>query len=307
MKQINTSRVWFYGVACTFLGLFNLSLHASEQVIPAHPRAELEINKAAEEDEPINFILSSAQRIGAEVTFEHVVKVFGAVSSNTYRMPSDLKRADTVDWFKQQISSLGGKIEFECEQRDCGRATIWTSDIFGERVLSASDVNQNYLAVALDKDDVQHLLMIYVVERSNRRVYAHVVEILPSERVVFDDPVDVSSELLRRGTVKLPNIVPDSQGSLSAEALEDLKSLAETELQEFADEEIYVVCHVNGPYATDELLEHSRTCAEQIHEIFEEQGLNVVPFGNGPLSPLERIPVSRVELVIPRLLRQESD
>ena len=305
MKKMSTSRVWFCGVVCTLLGLLNLNLYALEQVIPAHPRAELEINKEAEEDEPINFILSSAQRIGAEVTFERVIKVFGAVSSNTYRMPSDLKRSDTVEWFKRQITSLGGEIEFECEQRDCGRATIWTSDIFGERVLSASDVNQNYLAVALDKDDVQHLLMIYVVERSNRRVYAHVVEIVPTERVAFDVPVDVSSELLRRGTVRLPNIVPDSQGSLSAEALEDLKNLAEAELQEFADEEIYVVCHVNGPYTPDELLEHSQTCAEQIQEVFEEQGLNVVPFGTGPLSPLEQHPVSRVELVIPRLLRQE--
>lgn len=307
MREISTSRVWVCGVACTLLGLLNLSVHASEQVIPAHPRAELEINEVSEDDEPINFILSSAQRIRNEVTFELAIKVFGSVSSNTYRMPSDLKRSDTTDWFKQQITSLGGEIEFECEQRDCGRATIWASDIFGERVLSASDVNQNYLAVTLDKDDVQHLLMIYVVERSNRRVYAHVVEILPGERVAFDAPVDVSSELLRRGTVRLPNVIPDSQGSISTEDLESLRTLAETELQEFADEEIYVVCHVNGPYATEELLEYSRSCSEQIQKIFEEQGLNVVPFGTGPLSPIEQTPVSRVELVIPRLLKQELE
>ncbi|MXZ55843.1 MAG: DUF4892 domain-containing protein [Gammaproteobacteria bacterium] len=307
MKELSTSRDWFCSITCMLVGLFSLSLHASEQVIPAHPRAELEIKEVSEDDEPINFILSSAQRIRNEVTFERAIKVFGSVSSNTYRMPSDLKRLDTTDWFKQQITSLGGEIEFECEQRDCGRATIWASDIFGERVLSASDVNQNYLAVALEKDDVQYLLMIYVVERSNRRVYAHVVEILPSERVAFDAPVDVSSELLRRGTVTLPDVVPDSQGTISTEDLESLRTLAETELQEFVDEEIYVVCHVNGPNATEELLEYSRGCAEQIQEVFEDQGLNVVPFGNGPLSPIEQTPVSRVELVIPRLLKQELE
>lgn len=307
MKELSTSRDWFCSITCMLVGLFSLSLHASEQVIPAHPRAELEINAVSEDDEPINFILSSAQRIRNEVTFERAIKVFGSVSSNTYRMPSDLKRSDTTDWFKQQITSLGGEIEFECEQRDCGRATIWASDIFGERVLSASDVNQNYLAVALEKDDVQHLLMIYVVERSNRRVYAHVVEILPNERVAFDAEVDVSSELLRRGTVTLPDVVPDSQGAISTEDLESLRTLAETELQEFADEEIYVVCHVNGPYATEELIEYSRGCAEQIQEVFEDQGLNVVPFGTGPLSPIEQTPVSRVELVIPRLLKQELE
>ena len=307
MNKISTSQVWFYGIACSLLGLLSFSLHASDQVIPAHPRAELELNKVSEEDEPVNFILSSAQRIRNEVAFERVIKVFGSVSSNTYRMPSDLKRSDTTDWFKRQIASLGGEIEFECEQRDCGRATIWTSDIFGERVLSASDVNQNYLAVALDKDDVQHLLMIYVVERSNRRVYAHVVEILPRERVAFDVPVDVSSELLRRGTVRIPNVVPDSQGAISTEDLEVLTTLAETELQEFADEEMYVICHVNGPFSTEELLEYSRSCAQQIQKIFQENGLNVVPFGTGPLSPIEQTPVSRVELVIPRLLRQELD
>ncbi|MYD45293.1 MAG: DUF4892 domain-containing protein [Gammaproteobacteria bacterium] len=307
MKEIKTSQVWLFGVTCTLLGLLNVSLHASEQVIPAHPRAELEINNVSDEDEPINFILSSAQRISNDVAFERAIKVFGTVSSNTYRMPSDLNRLDTTDWFKHQITSLGGEIEFECEKRDCGRATIWATDIFGERVLSASDANQNYLAVALDKDDVQCLLMIYVVERSNRRVYAHVVEIRPNERITFDAPVDISSELLRRGTVRLPNVIPDSQGGLSTEELESLTTLAETDLQEFANDEIYIVCHVNGPYTTEKLLEHSRTCAEQIQAIFEDQGLNVVPFGTGPLSPLEQNPVSRVELVIPRLLKQETD
>ena len=307
MKTITSNRIWIFGVACVTLLSFGASLLAEEQVIPAHPRSELEVSTESDEDAPFNFILSSAQRIRNEVTFEHAIKVFGPVSSNTYRMPPDLKRSETTDWFKRQVTSVGGEIEFECEQRDCGRATIWASDIFKERVLTASDVNQNYLAVALNKDDVQHLVMIYVVERSNRRVYAHVVEIVPNERVVFGAPVDVSSELLRHGTVRLTNIVPDSEGLLSLEELEDLRELAQTELQEFADEEIYVVCHVNGPHATEVLLEHSRECAEQIVEILEEIGLNVVSFGTGPLSPIEQNPVSRVELVIPRLLRQELE
>ncbi|MXZ44165.1 MAG: hypothetical protein F4Z01_04200, partial [Gammaproteobacteria bacterium] len=95
--------------------MFGFSLHASDQVLPAHPRAELEITSVSEEDEPINFILSSVQRIRTEVVFERAIKVFGPVSSNTYRMPSDLKRSDTTDWFKRQITTLGGEIEFECE------------------------------------------------------------------------------------------------------------------------------------------------------------------------------------------------
>ena len=306
MKTTSTNRNWLIGIACA-LWMFGAGLLVAEQVLPAHPRAELEVNTQSDDDAPIDFILSSAQRIRNEITYEHAVKVFGPVSSNTYRMPQDLKRSETTDWFKQQITSLGGEIEFECEQRDCGRATIWASDIFKERVLSASDVNQNYLAVALNKDDVQHLAMIYVVERSNRRVYAHVVEIVPNERVEFGTPVDVSSELLRHGTVRLSNVVPDSEGLLSSEELEELRELAQTELQEFADEEIYVVCHVNGPHATEVLLEHSQDCAAQIVEIFEEVGLNVVSFGTGPLSPIEQNPTSRIELVIPRLLRQELE
>lgn len=303
---INT-RSCCIGAMCAVVWLISSSLLASEQVIPAHPRASLDINEVSEQDEPLNFILSSAQRIRREVTFERVIKVFGPVSSNTYQMPSDLKRSDVTDWFKQQIATLGGRIEFECEQRDCGRATIWATDIFRERVLSASDVNQNYLAVSIDRDEIQHLLMIYVVERGNRRVYAHVVEIIPSERVTIDTPVDVSSELLRYGTVRIPNVVPDSQGALSAEALAELEHLAQNELQEFSSDEIYVVCHVNGPYRTEELLKYSEDCAAKVEAIFEEEGLNVVPFGTGPLSPIERTAVSRIELVIPRLLRRESE
>ena len=307
MNSITNTRAVVFGTICTLLWMTGSSLVASEQVIPAHPRASLDINEVSEQDEPLNFILSSAQRIRREVTFERVIKVFGPVSSHTYQMPSDLKRSNVTEWFKQQIASLGGRIEFECEQRDCGRATIWATDIFRERVLSASDVNQNYLAVSIDKDDVQHLVMIYIVERGNRRVYAHVVEIIPNERVAIDTPVDVSSELLRYGTVRIPNVVPDSQGALSAEALAELENLAKNELQEFSSDEIYVVCHVNGPHRTAELLEYSDECAAKVVAIFEEEGLNTVPFGTGPLSPFERTAVSRVELVIPRLLRRESE
>lgn len=307
MNTTTNTRACCIGAMCAVLCLTAGSLLAFEQVIPAHPRASLDINEVSEQDEPVNFILSSAQRIRREVAFERVIKVFGPVSSNTYQMPSDLKRSDVTDWFKQQIATLGGRIEFECEQRDCGRATIWATDIFRERVLSASDINQNYLAISIDKDEIQHLVMIYVVERGNRRVYAHVVEIIPSERVTFDTPVDVSSALLRYGTVRIPNVVPDSQGALSAEALSELENLAQNELQEFSSDEIYVVCHVNGPYRTEELLEYSEDCAAKVEAIFEEEGLNVVPFGTGPLSPIERTAVSRIELVIPRLLRRESE
>ena len=307
MRLLKFRRTWHSVTVGALLSLAGTTLIGNEQVIPAHPRASLEIESMSEQDEPTNFILSSAQRIRHEVTFEHAIKVFGSVSSNTYLMASDLGRTEVSEWYKQQIASLGGKIEFECERRDCGRATIWASDIFQQRVLSASDINQHYLAVSLNKDDEQHLAMIYVVERGNRRVYAHVVEIVPNERVTFNAPIDVSSELLQHGTVRLESVVPDSEGLLSLEALEELRDLAETELQEFSDKQIYVVCHVNGPHDAEELLEHSKACAERIVEIFEETGLNVVPFGTGPLSPLEQTAVSRVELVIPRLLRQEFE
>ena len=307
MTSFVFSRVCLYVVPSVLIGITHTSLYGTEQVIPAHPRASLEIQETSEQEEPTNFILSSVQRIRHEVTFERTIKVFGIVSSNTYQMPADLRRSDVVDWFKQQITPLDGDIKFECEERDCGRATIWASNIFKERVLTTSDINQQYLAVVLNRDDIQHLVMIYVVERNNRRVYAHVVDIVPNERITIDAPIDVSSELSRYGIARIPNVVPDSEGSITSEGLEELQKLAQNELQEFTDDEIYVVCHVNGPQSAEELLELSKICAEQVIEIFEESGLNVVPFGMGPLSPIERTAVSRIELVIPRLLRREIE
>lgn len=294
------------GVLYALLWVPSFDLYAAELALPVHPRGRLEINQVAVADEPINFILSSAQRIRHEITFERVIKVFGTVSSSTYRMPSDLKRSDVTEWFKQQIESLEGKIEFECQQRDCGRATIWATDIFQERVLSTSDANQNYLAVSIDIDDRQHLVMIYVVERGNRRVYAHVVEITPNQRITIDTPVDVVNELLSFGRVRLPAVVPDSLGSIPPETLDQLRELAQSELQALSEDEMYVVCHIYGSLSTEQLLEHSLLCAEQVVEVLKEQGLKVVPFGAGPLAPSEQTADSRIELVIPRLVRRET-
>ena len=259
----------------------------------------------SEDVTPYDFIVAPVERIKREINFKRVIHVDGRVRSETYEMSSDTSREEAMDWYREELLSAGGEIVFECEARDCGRAAIWGGSIFKLRVLSAFDSKQHYLAAALKNELSTELFSIYVVERGNQKVYAHVVQVSVDGEVDLGTNQDFSAILARHGQVVVEGVVPDRQGELNDDALERLKALTD-ELVPFT-ENIYVVCHVYGSRSSELLLEQSQSCAESAAQTLnDEADIEVIPFGAGPLAPLQGgIPQSRVEIVVPALLRRE--
>lgn len=278
---------------------------AEELLLDALPRSTSVDSYTSDEVAPYDFIAGPVERIRREIIFERVIRVDGRVRSETYEMSSSTSREDAMDWYREALVSAGGEIVFECEARDCGRAAIWGGSIFKLRVLSAFDSKQHYLTAALQTEQSTELFSIYVVERGNRKVYAHVVQVTVDGEVDLGTNLDFSGTLARHGQVIVEGVVPDKQGKLSDDALNQLKELAD-QLLAFS-ESIYIVCHVYGSRSSDRLLEQSQSCAESAAQILnDEADIEVIPFGAGPLAPREgSVPQSRVEIVVPALLRRE--
>lgn len=271
------------------------------------PRSTIEIESMSEQVTPVQFIFGPVDKVKREVSFKRAVKVFGQVANQIHAMPSDASRHDAADWYRERFLELGGELLFDCEEKDCGRATIWVNEIFEERVLSTFDSKQSYLAGYRSVNGKLRLMSFYFAERRNQRVFVNVTEIIPDGEVDLGINEDVGERLSRDGIVTLDDIVPDRNGTFTRESLDELNLIAQNQLQVFDDETIYVVCHIVGTLETAELIENSRKCAETIVAVMREAtpDLNFVAFGVGPLSPKSVVAESRVSLVIPELLRRE--
>ena len=279
--------------------------YADEIMLDAVPRSSVDGSYASEDVEPFDFILSPVDKIKRVVSFERVVRVEGLVRHTTYEMASSTSRMDAVDFYRQELDGVEAAIEFECEGRDCGRATIWGSDILRQRVLSTVDSKQHYIAARLEQEDGNFLFAVYVVERGNKRVYAHVVQVYVEGELSLEVNVNFASSLARHGLVSIDGVVPDRDGELSESALSELRRLS-SELDTFSNDRIYVLCHVNGPKTAEQLIELSTQCAETAAEALSDfKEFDITPVGLGPLSPVQGIPTSRIEVVVPRLLRRE--
>ena len=225
--------------------------------------------------------IDSSRRVAAEL-----VRV-------TYRAPAGTRHQDVIAHYRSLVADLQGEIAFTCHGRDCGRSTVWANDVFGVKELVAPDSAQFYLAAAIGDG----LLAIYVVQRGNRRVYAHVdmARVEATARHAVQSP-GVADSLARQGYAVLADVVPDADGTLGAGALAALAGRA-GQLAVAAERTLHVVCHLPGTAAA--ALARSNRCAQQAAAALREAGVESVPFGAGPLLPRAGSPAARIELVLP--------
>ena len=252
------------------------------------------------------FITGRVERSRRERRIDRSVRVPVKLLRVTYRTPSGTRLRDVVAHYRGEVAGFAEV--FACQGLDCGRSTVWANDVFRVKELVAPDAAQFYLAVA-GEDAVA---AIYIVQRGNRRVYAHVdfgqgdgigARVLggtagESARNAGRANANGVAEALRRHRhVVLRNVAPDEAGRLGRAALEALDAAA-TELAGF-DATVYVVCHVVRAGDAETAIAHSSHCAEQAARHLQAAGVEAASFGAGPLLPRPDAPLDRVELVLP--------
>lgn len=246
---------------------------------------------------PREFVIGRVDKSRRDVRAEREVRPNATRESATYEMPPTSKPEDVVNHYR---GLLGSGTIFTCRGRDCGRSNDWANHIFGKAILYGPDIGQFYLAAELG----EHLVSVYVIERGNKRVYAHLEVLRPQEPIVLRGNAEVVQRLAGDGVTLISGVKPDRNGALAESALNTLADLGR-DLSVFNGQTVYVVCHLYGPVDTDRLIEQSTDCAGQAaRALATDAGPQFRPFGAGPLLPRTSGAVSRLELVLPhRLIR----
>lgn len=235
-----------------------------------------------------SFVTGRVDRSSRAWRADRSERVAAEVVRVTYRAPDGVQYEDVLEHYRGLLDEMGAELSFGCRGRACGRSTVWANDVFGVKELVAPDSAQAYLAAKVGRN----LISIYVIQRGNRRVYAH-VDLAQSDALAAGPATEgVGAALARQGFAVLPNLAPDDSGAIAAQALDAFA----VELKPFAERTLHVVCHFDGVY--DAALQHSKSCAEQAAAQLRALGFDARSFGAGPLLPRTDAPSRRIELVL---------
>ncbi len=270
--------------------------------IPRFPRAWVVFFEEEGDFQPREFVVSAVEKIRRELRIDQKLRVEATALRVTYRVPAGTPRADVVGYYRRL---LGADSLFSCEGRDCGRSNGWANLVFRQAVLYGPDGNQFYIAA--DRDG--QLVSVYVIERGNRRIYAHVEVLDPKGTVSASVNAKLTERLAGDGFSVIGGVRPRRDGTIPAEGVQMLRDIA-PQLRIFERQSLYVVCHLYGPEAGGVLLERAGACARAAAEELERGvaaagGPELIPFGAGPLLPRTDGAASRIELVLPH--RQQRD
>lgn len=253
--------------------------------------------------ETYEFILSPVETAARELQIDESLRLPAQLKRETWQLPGNATFAEIRDYLRQQLRAAGFVTLFECEGRDCGRSSLWANKIWNLALLYGPNTSQFY--VAMHNEEIGVLAALYLVQRGNRRIYANLDLIRPTQMPRFESARQLVAQLREVGWVRLSGALPSTswmrglRNDVGNEVRDVLTPVAE-QVSKLAGERIYVVCHLYGPESSNELVEASGRWAELIAaELESEDGPELMPFGVGPLSPrLGQSGGSRVELVL---------
>ena len=294
--------------------------------LSAYAGARLVDSRVGQQVTNYDFVLGAVERTGGAMRAKHSVRLAGLVDRLTFEIPAGFSTDEVVEHYRRQLAEQNYRVLFECRARECGKSTVWANSVFGRATLYGPDRYQRYLAARrqLDGDDEQ-LVAVYVTQRGNRKVYAHVEVFSPSAPSGLGTPSgptqttassgpsgplgplgpsNVVAALTRDGFVVLDGVRPDTNGQFDVAARQVLREVG-IQLASLPRGEPYVVvCHLYGPGTPESVRSASERCAGQARSALDPDGtLRLRIFGAGAYLPrtaprnAERS--ARVELVAP--------
>lgn len=114
--------------------------------------------------------LGSVEKVNGVERLEREERLTGYLKRISYRVPDGNTTRTVFNDFKEQLDKLNAEMLFTCQGRGCGSSNYWANDVFGFSQLYGVERSQYYMAARLPGVTV----VIYVTERGNRRVYAHI-------------------------------------------------------------------------------------------------------------------------------------
>lgn len=145
--------------------------------------------------------LGSIEKVNGVERLEKEQRLNGKLTRISYRIPEGNRIRDYVNFFNEQVKAHGAEELFSCKGRECGSSNFWANQVFDYSKLYGVDRSQYYLAAKLPGV----YLAVYVIERGNRRQYAHI------DLVETDTVARKLSELSQLGYVEISvDALPDT-------------------------------------------------------------------------------------------------
>lgn len=125
--------------------------------------------------------LGAIQKVNGVERPEQERRLSGQLTRISYRLPEGLSGQEVFTFFHRQLAEQGGEELFQCRGRRCGSSNYWANQIFAFRRLFGLEDSQFYLAMRLPGVTA----VVYVVQRGNRQLYAHLdlLETNPADRI----------------------------------------------------------------------------------------------------------------------------
>lgn len=295
------------GIILTVLSLAAATAAASEDLpgsadlpgIPRFPASWILEYAPGDAIVPYEYVFGPVTKSGAFVRGKESLRLRGRVTKVTYQIPPGVTSVEVFAHFQSLVAVVQDDHAFLCSGRDCGRSQHWASGIFENPTLYGPDKNQFYLASPFSYRGEEYLLSIYVIQRGNRRVYAHLELLSVEEMSGLTGTAELMEELNRNGHAVIEGVGIEVSGAVALSS--ELRERLRRALESLANRRVYVVCHLYGAGDADTLIENSRRCARNfVQALGDFPGPDLVAFGAGPLFPRSRSgSESHVELVIP--------
>ena len=142
--------------------------------------------------------LGSVEKVNGVERLEREERLTGYLKRISYRVPEGNTTRTVFTDFKEQLDKLNAEVLFSCHGRECGSSNYWANDVFEFSKLYGVERSQYYMAAKLPGVTA----VIYVTERGNRRIYAHI------------DFIETDAAARMAATIKAKSFVELSTNSL---------------------------------------------------------------------------------------------
>lgn len=173
MYQINTIALW---IVFTLASQAVLAEGQFPEPIALFDNAQV---ITEERTSPSNYTLALGpyEKSGNIWQAEKKQRVSGDLLKQTHEIPRSFNEQDVFEFYITQFGD-DAKVLYDCEGFNCGSSNNWANDHFGIKQLYGLDRHQYYQVLEIESGSY---VTVYVVRRGNRRIFAQIEIINPTE------------------------------------------------------------------------------------------------------------------------------
>ncbi len=266
------------------------SAAAVTELLPQFPRAELVEFEDTQTVAIHEVVTGSLRSRGGTTVPESSEFVTGSRVASTWSIPDEQRTDRVYEFYRSRLAEMG-EVLFECQGFDCGSSNHWANKIFKRQIIFGPPQGQHYLVVRVDQD-VTYYVAVYLNLRGTGRLYAH-TDVIVSE----SQYTDVTGAVIVDALVSEGRFVMDS-GTQDAAIGSVVEAMGIEPLMRIA-----VVAHERKQRgeSVEQAIARSGEIASDYRAQLIEAGINqtrLQAHGIGPLSPVDRKLIDRIELVL---------